>query len=641
MTDLDEIEVLFDRKYRNRNITALPNPRHSAELTDIISGRSWSTMSNDTIHRLSQGNKLELRRRITPVTYSGRERYTGRDGARARFNLAKKADAKRWARLSISFVLLFCVLSNAAGLAQNRQIAQGFVNEVLELSFEGPLFGPSDSPARDVDFFVRFTHETGSPEYVVHGFWDGDGQGNVNGNVFKVRFTPTQAGRWNLVEVHSSATELDGQQEGNYITAAESDHPGFWIVDEDSPGRRWYRRSDGSHSYIYGNTHYSFLSGYEAGDRPSGNDISKDIAGNAQYFKKLRFSIHGDRYPHPDEKPFFDDRGRPTDQGDFSHRPNPAWFFGRVDRAVQEAYTHDLIADLILAGPDEETSRSTLRALENGGDPAPFLKYIAARYGSYPNVWITIANEFEIRVPAYSEEEIARFGEIINSYLPYQVPLSVHAHPSTGWSAAFDSLQEWNDHIIIQDKLRHLTPAADGVEHARRKPGGGTREMPVINDELSYQGEGDEHDEGDTIESHLGIFLGGGYGTTGEKPGNKLGQYFRGNFDPSEHTAADNLGWLRELIDLNISFWRMEPDLSIFSSLHEDFRGMAWEGHEYVLGTNRAVENMVVDLPPGRWQITQYDVIEKTEHVLDSGAEGTFIFDSPDSRAVLFHFKRL
>ena len=104
------------------------------------------------------------------------------------------------------------------------------------------------------------------------------------------------------------------------------------MVDPDSPGRRWYRRSDGSHQYIIGNTHYSFLSGYRDGDRPSGNDIAQDVARNAEYFKKLRFGLHGDRYPHPTEKPFLDDEGRPTDDGDFSHRPNPAWFHERVGR---------------------------------------------------------------------------------------------------------------------------------------------------------------------------------------------------------------------------------------------------------------------------------------------------------------------
>ncbi|MFO7903519.1 MAG: hypothetical protein R6U98_12715 [Pirellulaceae bacterium] len=86
---------------------------------------------------------------------------------------------------------------------------------------------------------------------------------------------------------------------------------------------------------------------------------------------------------------------------------------------MQTTYKNDLIADLILAGPDDVASRSTLKARRNGGDPTPYLKYIAARYGSFRNVWICLCNEYEIKNPSSTPAEIARFGEIIRSYLPY------------------------------------------------------------------------------------------------------------------------------------------------------------------------------------------------------------------------------
>ncbi|MGC9330238.1 MAG: hypothetical protein ACP5I1_21555, partial [Candidatus Hinthialibacter sp.] len=243
----------------------------------------------------------------------------------------------------------------------------------------------------------------------------------------------------------------------------KSDHPGFWIVDDDSNGKRWYKRSNGLHQYIFGNTHYTFLSGFMKDGEKTGNTIDGDIRGNAEYFKKLRFGLSGDYYPHPDVKPFFDNDGNPTDSGDYSHRPNPQWFHNRVDLAVQTAYDVDLIADLILAGPDKEISRSTLRAGGNGGDPEPFLKYIAARYGSYPNVWICLCNEYEIRTPKYREKEIARFGKIIKKYLPYETPLSVHSTPGTLWAEEFLTMPQWYDHAIIQNKIRKLAPSADVI----------------------------------------------------------------------------------------------------------------------------------------------------------------------------------
>jgi hypothetical protein len=308
---------------------------------------------------------------------------------------------------------------------------------------------------------------------------------------------------------------------------------------------------------------------------------------------------------------------------------------------VHTAFATDLITDLILAGPDQEISRSTLRANGNNGNPEPFLKYIAARYGSFPNVWICLCNEYEIRTPTYNVKEIAQFGETIKKYLPYETPVSVHSTPRTLWADEFLNMPQWYDHVIIQKKIRKLAPAAGVIDQVwnsgkDNKP----MMMPIINDELSYEGKGDKHSEHDTIESHLGAFLGGGYASTGEKPGGKIGQYFVGDFDASEHTAADNLKYLRETIDNNITFWKMAPDTRVFDNLDNDFRTMAWPGNEYLLGTNKAKKNLIIQLPNSEWKITQYDIIAKTKSELTNSAKGKFSFDSPNSRAVLFHFKK-
>ena len=115
------------------------------------------------------------------------------------------------------------------------EIGKGSLYGVVELIFQGPSQDQRDVPARDIDFWVRFRHESGLPEYKIHGFWDGDGRGGIGGNIFKVRFCPTKTGRWNLVEVYSNKKSLRGQKQGDYLTAAASGHPGFWIVDSNSP----------------------------------------------------------------------------------------------------------------------------------------------------------------------------------------------------------------------------------------------------------------------------------------------------------------------------------------------------------------------------------------------------------------------
>jgi hypothetical protein len=514
------------------------------------------------------------------------------------------------------------------------------VFSVVEVLLSGPEVSPSAAPARDIRLIATFRHVDGT-EHRVHGFHDG-------GNQFKVRFCPTRPGRWDITAVECNEPALKNQRLGDHVTARESRARGFWIVDDESPGRRWYRRSDGSHQFIFGNTHYSFLSRMRD-DGPARTSIADDVAANAKLFKKLRFTFSGDRYPHPVDKPFLDDEGRPTDSGDHSHRPNPKWFRERVDVAVQSALTHDVIADLILCGPDVVESRATLRAAANGGNPEPFLRYVAARYGSYPNVWICLCNEYDIKTPKWTEGEVVVWGKTIREFLPYPTPLSVHAsqHPDHGpkkdaepaWATKFDSLPEWNDHQILQRKLRTIAAAADITQLTWQPASGKPRLKPTINDELSYTGDGDKHSDADTLASHLGAFLGGGYASTGEKRGNKLGHYFWGDFDPAEHPAAVGLGWLRERIDQHVTFWKMAPDASVFPGLNPAFRAMAWPQYEYALGSDRAAE-VIAELPSGLWTVRSFDVIAREESTITQSAQGTFRFQTPDSRAALIHFKR-
>ena len=515
---------------------------------------------------------------------------------------------------------------------------------VHEIVFHGPNCSAKDNPVRDIELVTEWRHESGD-RIRVWGFYDGDGRGGIEGNVFKVRFCPPRLGKWWLHAVRSNDSKLNGQHCGDVVKCLDSTHPGFWLVDPDTQGR-WYRRSDGSHPYIIGNTMYTFLS--ECGpDGPTGGNIADDVHGNSEYFKKIRFSIAGGRYPHPQDKPFLDEAGKPTDDGDWSHRPNPAWFSQRVDLAVKTAYEHDVIADLILNGPDTVESRSILRAQHNDGDATPILQYMAARYGSFPNVWFCLANEFDIKTPKYTTEQAATFGRILREHLPYPMPVSIHARPRD-WYRELNRQPAWHDHVIIQKKLKALNEAADWVSRNHAIGGG----VPVIDDELAYEGKGDGWSEADVIESHLGAFLGGGYGTTGHKPAAKQGHYFWGHFKAEEHHAADNLKWLREQIDTNIRFWKLQPvavgpteegrtNVSIFRRLDPRFRVLEWPGHEYVLGTNRRCQGMVARLPSGQWRIVHYDVIKKQRQVVAASTSGDFRFDSPNSRAVLLHFRRI
>ncbi|HUS92278.1 MAG TPA: DUF5060 domain-containing protein [Phycisphaerae bacterium] len=523
-------------------------------------------------------------------------------------------------RLTLAFATGLALVA-AAGAAELGQVKR---YHVLELTLAGPKLGPKDTPARDAALVVTFRHESGGPEVRAAGFWDGDGKGADTGGTFKVRFCPTQPGRWRLVRTESNRAELKGQREGDLLECVASEHPGFWV-----PDGRWYRRSDGSHPFIVGNTHYTFLSGHDD-QGPHGNDPAADVRANARYFKKLRFGLGGGRYPDPKCKPFFDDAGRGTEDGRFSLRPNPRWF-RRVDAAVRAGFETDLICDLIAAGPDTPEIRSTLQ-----GDPAVWLGYLAARYGAYPNVWFCLCNEWNIKKPSYTPEQIVRAGRLLRAALPNPTPISVHGNTGN-WDPRLNE-GGWHDHAIIQWKLKTIPRAADAAaaNHAR----GGNR--PVCNDENAYEGLGDRFSEADVIEGCFGTFLGGGCPTTGQKPAGKKGQYFWGGFDASKHASADNLLALREYIDEHVAFWRMKPapPESVFTGLPDAARLLADPGREYALGTNAAAKGIRARLPEGTWRVVQLDLFTKTSRTLTEKASGEFTFDTPDSRAVLTHFAR-
>ena len=525
---------------------------------------------------------------------------------------------------------------------QNRQLATGGIYSVIELSFDGPVQTPTDTPSRDISFSVHFQHESGTQLHVL-GFWDGDGQGGSVGDQFKVRFTPTEIGRWELVDVQSNNPKLDNQHEGDYVVATDSELKGFWVPEVNGQNHSWYRRSDGSHQYIVGNTHYTFLSEHDRRGNPSGGDIVSDIMGNAEYFNKLRFSLLGDIAPHPTDKPFFTDEGKPTDSGIYAHRPNPAWFHQRADLAVETAFEHDLIADLIISGVANAGSRRVLfdcKEVQADSCERPwksessYLEYVAARYGSFPNVWMTVVNEWDLLPPIYEPSEIVEYGTELKENLAYPIPLSVHGSPGP-WDSALDG--PWHDHVIIQRKMKTWLNSFR-VTIGNQQP----RPMPIINDELSYQGAGDGHLEQDTIQAFVGAFVGGGYASTGYKSAPRTGQYVSGNFSVEEHSSADNLKWLREQIDQDIRFWEMDPLViqdTVFEVSSWGVGAALVSDSQYFVATHKNTGRIHIELDGGEWTIEQWDVHAMQRTILESDYVGRFTFH-PESGDNIYFFTR-
>lgn len=541
--------------------------------------------------------------------------------------------------MNLTSVLLLGTLLSTPRPAPANPPLNIATHTVYEVVFTGPAQTPADTPARDITLDVTFTPAPGvaATALTLPGFWDGDGQGGTTGNVFRVRFRPTAPGLWTLTRTASNHPALSGQHEGLALTALPSTHPGPWSPDP-ATGGRWYHRADGSHPYIIGNTLYDFVSEHAKDGTPNGATIEQDVATTARYFNKLRFTVVNDLYAHPTIRTFFDATGTGTNDGDHSLRPNPAWF-ARVDRAVHAAQSADLIADLILNGVDSRLGRNSLKAGANQGDATPWLRYLAARYGSYPHVWFCLTNEFNTKKPTFTPAEISALGQTLRRFLAYPTPLSVHGDTGN-WKPALNTTPAWHDHAITQ--LKNYTLAGQ-ARHLRRNFALAGSDRPVFNDEAAYEGAGDRVSEVQAITALLGVFAGGGYPSTGYKNAKPIGQYFWGHFDPAEHTSADNLRWLRTQID-TLPFWRLspQPDLAPFTAAPPGSVVLAEPDWHYLLFTPAGpASEFTLTLPTATtWHHTRWDPLAQTATEQPTITGGTLTLAVPASSGPLVHVLR-
>ncbi|MCK4628942.1 MAG: serine hydrolase, partial [Sedimentisphaerales bacterium] len=82
--------------------------------------------------------------------------------------------------------------------------------QTATISFSGPQASESDrspNPFLDYRLQVKFTGPSGR-SYNVPGFFDGNGQGRGKGNVWRVRFTPDEAGSWSYTTSFRQGREV-------------------------------------------------------------------------------------------------------------------------------------------------------------------------------------------------------------------------------------------------------------------------------------------------------------------------------------------------------------------------------------------------------------------------------------------------
>lgn len=337
---------------------------------------------------------------------------------------------------------------------------------VFELSLSGKRDG---NPFVDYQIEGVFCHEKETVR--VNGFYDGDG-------VYKIRFMPSFEGTYTY-----------------QITGSYSDAPveGSFTVSAPSPGNHGPVRvanryhlayADGTPHYSVGTTCYAFALQKEEIVEQTFRELENGC------FNKLRFCLLPKHYDFCLHDPVaFPYEGTPMDASVLTRQnfadymgaaPGNSWdfqrfnpaFFQLYDRIIQRLMEMGLEADIILFHAYDRWGFSKMSMEEN----ELYLRYAAARYGAYRNVWWALANEYEL-MGHLSAGDWDSLGETLCAADPYHHLVSIH-----NCEVFYDYTRPWITHCSCQRTDHHKT--TEFTDDLRQKYG-----KPVIWDEVGYEGD--------------------------------------------------------------------------------------------------------------------------------------------------------
>ncbi|MEV6381965.1 DUF5605 domain-containing protein [Streptomyces sp. NPDC051773] len=313
----------------------------------------------------------------------------------------------------------------------------------FELELHGPEHG---NPFTDVALRAEFRH--GERTLTAHGFHDGAG-------VYRIRFLPDEEGTWTF-HTASNARSLDSVT-GTFPCGPARPHDhGPVRVHE----RFHFRHTDGTRYFPVGTTAYAWThQGAELEEQ-----TLRTLADAP--FNKIRMCVFPKSYIfNTDEPPLYPFEGSPESGWDF-RRPNPA-YFRHLEERIAQLGELGIEADLILFHPYDRWGFSDMGPAAD----ERYVRYLVSRLAALPNVWWSLANEYDL-LWSKNTEDWHRIAGAIRAHDPHGHLISVH-----DCIEIWDNDAEWVTHCSIQ------------------KPPAGTAEWrsrwgkPVVLDELGYEGD--------------------------------------------------------------------------------------------------------------------------------------------------------
>lgn len=323
-------------------------------------------------------------------------------------------------------------------------------NDLLEVVFDGPSHG---NPFIEVDLQVTFTAANGS-EVVVGGAYDGDGK-------YLVRLLPEKQGLW-AFRTESNARSLDGIK--GEIEVKDSNCQGAVRVADTFH----FRHQDGTRHTPIGTTVYAWV--HQPEDLQ--NETLRSLIESP--FNKLRFCLFPKSYLYNVEEPSRFPFPR-NENGTFDLLRFDVEFFKRLDARMSQLLAAGIQADFILFHPYDRWGFANLgQSLDDH-----VIRYVVRRYAGYPNVWWSLANEYDL-MWSKSVDDWERIADV--------VVRNDHARHLTGIHNCFDFYDHsrpWITHSSLQRVDVYRT--AENTDAWREEWG-----KPAVIDECGYEGDLDQ-----------------------------------------------------------------------------------------------------------------------------------------------------
>lgn len=336
---------------------------------------------------------------------------------------------------------------------------------VFEVSCRGPKEG---NPFKEQ--WIRGIFCGKNEQVTADGFYDGDG-------LYKVRFMPSFEGEYHFRLEGSFDME---ETEGTFFAGspAKDNHGPVRVANT------WhFAYEDGTPYYSVGTTCYVWE--LKTDEQIEQTLKSLEEAG----FNKIRFCIFPKHYDYnlgePRSYPY---EGTPMDSsvltkenfGDYTGKTEGNHWdlerfctahFSHIEDCILKLQKIGVEADLILMHPYDRWGFSCMTKEQDD----LYLKYVAARFSAYRNVWWSLANEYDLMAHK-TLQDWERFAAIICEKDPYQHLRSIH-----NCGPFYDHTRPWVTHCSIQ--RQELYRGAELVSEWRTR-----YQKPVVLDEIAYEG---------------------------------------------------------------------------------------------------------------------------------------------------------